>query len=293
MKKGNPIMILIVGVLIFCSSACDGKSTQTTPVITTTISNTNTSETPTETLESGSTPSPENEGSIEPASISTATENSPTKTSSPGITPNPLENTSDPNISQNPYPQPTGDPLNPYPSPFISTPDIGQNPYPQPLIDTPLAGMGQDPYPPPSPNVTQPIAINPIQTPAATNGINASATISATSTTIVRTNLMASDPATVKLISGKYQMIEFFAFWCPYCKSMAPVMNGLEGKYRGRLTFVYLDIDDKANKPFKEALDYKYQPHFFLLNGEGKILHQWNGFTLVEEFEAVLAPLFP
>ena len=54
------------------------------------------------------------------------------------------------------------------------------------------------------------------------------------------------------------------------------------------MTFVYLDIDDPATGPFKSQLGYLYQPHLFLLNGQGSPLNQWLGFTTEAELEVAL-----
>lgn len=103
--------------------------------------------------------------------------------------------------------------------------------------------------------------------------------------------LRATDPNSFVLAAGKYQMIEFFAFWCPTCKSLAPVLKNLENKYTGKIQFIYLDIDDPKTNPFKQALGYQYQPHLFLIDGEGKILMQWVGYVAEEELDAVLSSL--
>lgn len=71
-------------------------------------------------------------------------------------------------------------------------------------------------------------------------------------------------------------------------------MHGLETEYQGEVGFVYLDIDDPANNSFKERLGYRYQPHIFLLDGDGKILFQWVGPVtreeLVKALETVVSP---
>ena len=63
-------------------------------------------------------------------------------------------------------------------------------------------------------------------------------------------------------------------------------MHGLEAEYYDRIQFSYLDIDDPTNDQFKRALGYQYQPHLFLLDGEGNILGQWVGRTSAEELAA-------
>lgn len=67
---------------------------------------------------------------------------------------------------------------------------------------------------------------------------------------------------------------------------MAPIVHGLEVEYFGSVNFVYLDIDDPANDNFKKELGYKYQPHFFLVDGEGNILLQWLGPVPAADFRA-------
>lgn len=74
---------------------------------------------------------------------------------------------------------------------------------------------------------------------------------------------------------------------------MAPIVHGLESQYSDRMNFVYLDIDDPATNEFKQALGYRVQPHFFLLDGEGNVRMQWfgsvSGDELAREFEAALS----
>ena len=67
---------------------------------------------------------------------------------------------------------------------------------------------------------------------------------------------------------------------------MAPIVHGLEVEYFRSISFVYLDIYDPANAIFKQELGYKYQPHFFLVDGEGNILQQWLGPVSVDDFRS-------
>jgi hypothetical protein len=69
---------------------------------------------------------------------------------------------------------------------------------------------------------------------------------------------------------------------------MAPIVHGLEYKYGDRMQFTYLDIDDSANNRFKQALDYRYQPHLFLLDPQGSVLKQWVGFVSAQDLEAAI-----
>ena len=58
---------------------------------------------------------------------------------------------------------------------------------------------------------------------------------------------------------------------------MAPIVHGLEVEYFDRIKFVYLDVDDPANADLLQRLGYSYQPHFFLIDGQGAVLQQWLG----------------
>ncbi len=73
---------------------------------------------------------------------------------------------------------------------------------------------------------------------------------------------------------------------------MIPIVHGLEAEYSDRMGFVYLDIDDPATQPFKKQLNYRVQPHFFLVDGQGNILKTWLGRVpeaeLRQEFENAL-----
>ena len=74
---------------------------------------------------------------------------------------------------------------------------------------------------------------------------------------------------------------------------MAPIVHGLEAQYQDQIHFVYLDIDDPRNDQFKQTLNYRVQPHIFLLDGQGNILKTWLGRVteaqFVEAFQAVVS----
>jgi thiol-disulfide isomerase/thioredoxin len=109
----------------------------------------------------------------------------------------------------------------------------------------------------------------------------------------VSVQLHATNPHTVQLAAGKPQLIEFFAFWSGPSLAMAPVVQGVEKEYSGRVNFVYLDIDDPATDIFKQVLRYRVEPHFFLLDAKGIVLQQWIGYVTVEQFRQALDSAIP
>lgn len=154
-------------------------------------------------------------------------------------------------------PTPTGatqpGPVSPTPASFSST-----------FTPTPTRTV----YTPPTPTVTR--TPTPTRTP-----LPAPPWVSA--------QISATDPNTVDLSAGKPQLIEFFAYWSGPSLAMAPLIQGVEQDYAGRVNFVYLDTDDPGTEPLQEALFFRSEPHFFLLDGDGKVLRQWLGYVSVEE----------
>lgn len=70
---------------------------------------------------------------------------------------------------------------------------------------------------------------------------------------------------------------------------MAPMVHGLEAKYYGKIKFSYLDADDSNTHDFQRTLGFSYQPEFYLLDGQGGLLHKWVGNVSQEQFETVFA----
>jgi thiol-disulfide isomerase/thioredoxin len=100
--------------------------------------------------------------------------------------------------------------------------------------------------------------------------------------------LKASDPRTVRLASGKVQLVQFFAYWSGPSQAMAPLIIGLQNEYKGRVNFVYLDIDNPTNNFYKRQLGFRMEPHFFVLDPQGKIIKQWIGYVTVEQLRKAL-----
>ncbi|MGE5374362.1 MAG: TlpA family protein disulfide reductase [Bacteroidota bacterium] len=70
---------------------------------------------------------------------------------------------------------------------------------------------------------------------------------------------------------------------------MAPMVHGLEAKYYGRIRFSFLDADDPQTLDFQRTLGFNYQPEIYLLDGNGKILKKWVGYTREQDLETAFA----
>jgi len=70
-------------------------------------------------------------------------------------------------------------------------------------------------------------------------------------------------------------------------------VHGLESEFFGRVGFSYLDIDDPETEEFKRELGFRYQPHLFLVDGNGNVLEQWVGGVPEDVLRAALERAAP
>ncbi|WKZ34480.1 MAG: hypothetical protein QY332_12740 [Anaerolineales bacterium] len=68
---------------------------------------------------------------------------------------------------------------------------------------------------------------------------------------------------------------------------MASMVHGLEVEYWGRVTFTYLDADDPNTVAFQRELGFYYQPEFYLLDGNGRLIKKLIGFVSEDEFRSL------
>ena len=67
------------------------------------------------------------------------------------------------------------------------------------------------------------------------------------------------------------------------------MVHGLEAKYFGKIKFSYLEISNPLTEEFRTYLGFQYRPSFYLLDGDGNVLHKWVGDQTQEQFEEVFA----
>ena len=77
-------------------------------------------------------------------------------------------------------------------------------------------------------------------------------------------------------------LVDFFADWCMPCLMMAPVIDELSEKFKGKIKFAKMNIDENS------ALAQKYKimsiPNFILFQN-GKPIDQFIGAMSAEDFE--------
>jgi len=70
---------------------------------------------------------------------------------------------------------------------------------------------------------------------------------------------------------------------------MAPVVHGLESKYRGRIEFLYLNTAEPRTA--KHALGFKSTPHIILVHPDGTKFREWTGIVPEADLAAGLDAL--
>ena len=80
-------------------------------------------------------------------------------------------------------------------------------------------------------------------------------------------------------------LVDFFADWCMPCVMMAPVIEDMAKKFRGKVKFGKIDVDEN------NALAQKFRifsiPHFILFK-DGEMVEKFVGSRSEEDFEEKL-----
>ena len=80
-------------------------------------------------------------------------------------------------------------------------------------------------------------------------------------------------------------LVDFFADWCMPCLIMAPIMEELGKKFRGKIKFGKIDVDENHN--LSEKFHVRSIPNFVLFK-DGKPIDQFIGSMPAEDFEEKL-----
>jgi len=80
-------------------------------------------------------------------------------------------------------------------------------------------------------------------------------------------------------------LVDFFADWCMPCLMMAPVIEELSEKFKGKIKFGKVNVAD--NEEIARKFNVSSIPNFTLLK-DGKVVEQFVGSMSSEEFEEKL-----
>ena len=69
---------------------------------------------------------------------------------------------------------------------------------------------------------------------------------------------------------------------------MRPIVNGLEGKYSGRVNFRTIDFYAKENQELVKRYRVSYHPTFVVLDGAGNVIRTFFGSTAEAALDATL-----
>lgn len=64
-------------------------------------------------------------------------------------------------------------------------------------------------------------------------------------------------------------VVDFYATWCGPCKQLAPILEKLEKKYQGRVTFMRIDVDEEPD--LAQAFQVESIPTLFFITPAGVV----------------------
>ncbi|MEK6926077.1 MAG: thioredoxin [Nanoarchaeota archaeon] len=86
-------------------------------------------------------------------------------------------------------------------------------------------------------------------------------------------------------IKKGFVLIDFSAEWCMPCVMMAPIMEELSDKFKGKIKFAKVNIDE--NNSIASKFNVRSIPNFVLFK-DGKPVEQFVGAMPAEDFEEKL-----
>lgn len=89
---------------------------------------------------------------------------------------------------------------------------------------------------------------------------------------------------------GKPMIVDFSATWCPPCRQLKPIFEKLAEEFRGRITFVTIDVDE--NPELAQAYSVTNIPMMVFLNKDGQIQNTVVGFQNRDQLLAAINTYF-
>ena len=83
-------------------------------------------------------------------------------------------------------------------------------------------------------------------------------------------------------IKSGFVLVDFFAEWCMPCVMMSPILDDLSQKFKGKVKFIKINIDDAQE--LAQKFNIASIPNFILFK-DGKQTAQFIGAVSEEEFE--------
>lgn len=89
---------------------------------------------------------------------------------------------------------------------------------------------------------------------------------------------------------GKPMIVDFSATWCPPCQQLKPIFKKLADDFRGRISFVTIDVDENQDL----AMSYQVQsiPMLVFINPDGQIQNTIVGFQNRDQLLAAINTYF-
>lgn len=87
--------------------------------------------------------------------------------------------------------------------------------------------------------------------------------------------------------NGRPTLLEFYADWCQACRAMAPAMEQLEQRQRGRLNVVLLNVDNPRWQPELERYEVNGIPQLEFFNAAGEPVGRAVGARSAPELQAL------
>lgn len=89
---------------------------------------------------------------------------------------------------------------------------------------------------------------------------------------------------------GKPMIVDFSATWCPPCRQLKPIFEKLAEEFRGRITFVTIDVDEQPE--LSQAYGVQSIPMMVFLNKDGQVQNTLVGFQNRDQLLAAINTYF-
>lgn len=91
-------------------------------------------------------------------------------------------------------------------------------------------------------------------------------------------------------VDGRPMIVDFSATWCPPCRQLKPIFEKLAEEFRGRVTFVTIDVDQ--NPELAASYNVQSIPMMVFINKDGQIQNTLVGFQDRDQLLAAINTYF-